>query len=235
MKHIIKNPEPEQFTAWKSANQSAIEQRLEEGASGDVIFNLLLGKPHPESSAVKSTSFYKNDLKIRLLEEQGYICCYCNRSLENNHHTIIEHYYPKGRAEHRHNVFDYDNLLVCCDGGEREVVKPRKTHCGLKKGDVVPEAWFVSPFNPNCETAFTFNEQGKISAQDENARRTIALLGLDAPSLEKLREAAINTYIFDILEDHLDTESEIKRLLEKQNGRFEPFCIAIIDVLKNYP
>jgi 5-methylcytosine-specific restriction endonuclease McrA len=56
----------------------------------------------------------KNTLKAHLLSEQGHICCYCQSTIE----TSIEHFIP--RSEDASLMFEYDNLLACCKGGEDE-------------------------------------------------------------------------------------------------------------------
>jgi uncharacterized protein (TIGR02646 family) len=238
MKHIVKTREPLAFVNWKTSKKTEIDKKLAENVSGDIIFSLLLGNPpHPESSATEVVPFYKSNLRQVLLEEQGYICCYCNQGIANNYLTIIEHLNPKGKLEFRSQVFEYNNLLACCNGGERDTNKPRETYCTAKKGDFLLENWFISPLSPECDLFFGYDLQGKIFALNENndARKTIEFLGLKAKSLELLKKKAIETYIYDILDDEMDIESEIQLLKSNNyNGYFIPFCMAIVGALKNY-
>ncbi len=239
MKHIVKKPaEPEDFVSWRSSQQTTIDRKLVEGASGDTLWEILPSSlPRPETDVKIPVLYSKSKLRRTLLEEQGYICCYCNRALEDKHNTIIEHFNPKGLEIFRHQTFDYYNLFACCDGGERDKTKPRETYCTLFKGrknpvDPIP---IISPLNPACENLFEYGEQGAVNSVVKEANYTIDFLNLNAKSLKLQRSAAINTYIYEILSDDVDTTTELERLRTKVNGKFEPFCIAVYSVLKNYP
>lgn len=60
MKHISKHNEPEDFKEWKTKNPTATYDDLGH-----------------------TTPSIKQILKNELLEEQGYLCCYCERSILN--------------------------------------------------------------------------------------------------------------------------------------------------------
>jgi uncharacterized protein (TIGR02646 family) len=240
MKYIVKNPEPQEFINWKEQNSEEISHRLKDGIDTDAVWNLLPSKPpKPETEVESSADFTKEHLRQALLEEQGYLCCYCNRPLQGNYTTTLEHFLPKDRGKYPHLVFAYENLLACCDGGERDKSKPRETYYNAKKGNQDPTSpiQIVSPLEENCETFFEFDEMGNISAADGNEQSiaTIGFLGLDARALNTLRKSYINEYIMGIWAEETDTASEIDSLRQKVNGKFFPFCTAIISVLRNYP
>lgn len=73
----------------------------------------------------------KEDLRKSLLEEQGYICAYCMKRIEESADIKIEHY----EARNRTNELSYKNLLVACKGNEGSS-KERQT-CDTKKGNRV--------------------------------------------------------------------------------------------------
>lgn len=73
----------------------------------------------------------KEDLRKSLLEEQGYICAYCMKRIEESTDIKIEHY----EARNRTNELSYKNLLVVCKGNEGSS-KERQT-CDTKKGNRV--------------------------------------------------------------------------------------------------
>ena len=59
----------------------------------------------------------KAAIRQSLLEEQGGLCAYCMRRIENNgHSTRIEHWYPLSADKER--ALDYGNMLAVCHGGE---------------------------------------------------------------------------------------------------------------------
>jgi hypothetical protein len=65
-------------------------------------------------------------LKVALCKEQGYICCYCMRAIDENTMSI-EHYITQNRhpnsplseKEHQGNDLKYGNMLGSCNSKER--------------------------------------------------------------------------------------------------------------------
>ena len=76
---------------------------------------------------------FKEDLKNALLEEQGYICCYCTQRIEYS--TMkVEHF--KSRNKHPKLKAEYSNLLGACQGNEKLKSDNKKRHCDTcKDGD----------------------------------------------------------------------------------------------------
>ncbi len=238
MKYIVKAVEPQAFVAWREHRREEIERKTGEGDM-DAVFGMLQNPPNPGTATKDAAPYYKTQLREELLKEQGYICCYCTRSINNSHTTKIDHFLPKEKDKYPQKVFTYDNLLACCDGGERDKERPRELYCDTKKGNQDPTnpVQVISPFHPNCEDFFEFDEMGKIHAVngDNLGKETIKFFGLDARALNMLREKAINEYILNIWTEDMDTVLETSLLKERVNGRFQPFCTAIISVLRNYP
>ena len=160
MKHIKKQPEPQAFTDWKQAQARTWND---------------LKNP------------IKKIVKRSLINEQGYICCYCEQHLvESDSH--IEHFKPRNDA--LVDDLDFSNFLCSCI---RQLAKGAPCHCGQAK-DQCDSDLLVSPFDPLCEERFLFTADGQIlaaSASDTTARKTINELNLDAPKLRALREAVI--------------------------------------------
>lgn len=95
--------------------------------TGDHIFSYIAN--HRERFAGDTLGYSKQALKKMLLEEQGYICCYCGKRIELNHHSVIEHLYPKSLDKEQ--TFKYSNLLASCDGG-----KSYKFYYKLESNDI---------------------------------------------------------------------------------------------------
>lgn len=240
MKYIIKDNEPQEFIIWKEQNQEEISRRMREGVDTDAVWNLLPSRsPNPETEVNSLNNYTKENLRRALLHEQGYLCCYCNRPLNNDHTTKIEHFRPKDRDRYPALVFTYENLLASCDGGERDKDKPRETYCDTKKGNSDPTSpiRIIHPLQEDCQTWFDFDEMGKISPAEGNTQaiEAIRMLGLDARALNVLREKYINEYIMEIWAEEMNTDEEIVSLQRKVNDKFFPFCTAIISILRNYP
>lgn len=213
MKHIQKGKEPEFFRKWK------------EGESPDW---------NPDWAAFDGAGEVKRNLMEHLIEEQGGICCYCNRELRDNDFHI-EHFRPKDGNRYPELALDYDNLLISC---QRQLQPREPRHCGMKKDNWFEEGVMVSPLDQDCETRFEYLADGRICAagNDSGADKTIKRLGLDIDKLRELRKAAFEAALEDI--DTLGTD-ELRNLINvyrqrsPANNRFQPFCVAIIQVLES--
>jgi len=218
MKYIQKQAGPQFFEEWKKANE--VET--------------------PEKAVLKKWNILQNPekkaLREHLLKEQGYLCCYCNQLIESDPtetlplRVKIEHLNPKDKDKYPEKKFTYENLLVACNGGERD--KPVVQHCDTKKDN--EEKTPIYPLQKKCEELFEYNALGEIEGITPEETKTISVLGLDIAKLNLLRQEAIDTFI----EEHLskpDEEivTELKLLITKIDDRFSPFCIAVLKFIKN--
>ena len=180
MKHIIKGDSPEAFERWKVENQFT-------------SWDSFAGKLPPKDKREKGVTYYsKTELREVLLEEQGYTCCYCEKEISNDHKTAIEHVEPREGDTQTERIFDYSNLILSCNGGEKDP-PPKELHCDAKKGKkLIP----ISPLDERCETEITFTVEGKILGLTEDAQQTISVLNLHIPKLNNMRKEAIAGYIF---------------------------------------
>ncbi|WP_292775105.1 retron system putative HNH endonuclease [Nostoc sp. NMS9] len=88
MKYIKKSEEPESFTVWKNLANEDWQPSWEN-----------FSKPQ------------KTDVHDSLLQEQGFICCYCGRRITKDI-SHIEHLKP--RKTHYNLALEYTNLLASC-------------------------------------------------------------------------------------------------------------------------
>jgi len=109
LKRIIKNQSPVEFEEWKKFKNPTIWAELN-------------GNPVPDNLQDKNSKYYsKQELRTALLQETKNLCCYCESSLENNPlQAKVEHVQPKEGLKNQHLLFDYNNLLISCNGGERD-------------------------------------------------------------------------------------------------------------------
>jgi uncharacterized protein (TIGR02646 family) len=201
MKYIIKNSEPIEFGKWKAlANDNW----------------------KPTYSDLRGNE--KTDVHISLMEEQGYICCYCeSRLIESDSH--IEHFQPQ--HDPMVDALDYGNILCSC---QDRIKKGDPRHCGNLKNKWFDDRLLISPLEEACEKRFRFNGDGTIwptDAYDEAAITTIEKLGLNLPLMNKSRNQAIEVFLDDEL-----TEEEFKKFvddyLQKDNqGMFGEFWTTI--------
>lgn len=214
MKYVRKSKEPESFTKWKAlANENWTP-----------TYDGLRGRE-------------KTDVCNRLLQEQGYTCCYCGMRItrENSH---IEHLKPQ--SSYPHLALEYTNLLASCQG-ESEEPPSLPVHCGHKKDDWYDENLMVSPLDANCGNFFIYSGSGEILPTDDlgkqaTAATTISQLALDIDKLRAMRREAIDGVLFAI--EGL-TDEEIQKFAQSYeqldpNGQYTPFCAVIAYILKAY-
>ncbi|WP_421656484.1 retron system putative HNH endonuclease [Leptothermofonsia sp. ETS-13] len=118
MRQIHKSQEPASLTNWKALQRN----------TPNFYYNYLQNPA-------------KRELHQVLLQEQGYLCCYCEMrvSQQNSH---IEHLKPQSECSSEETV-EYINLLACCQGEGEVSRKPE--HCGQRRGK--------SPLNSNSHQA----------------------------------------------------------------------------------
>jgi uncharacterized protein (TIGR02646 family) len=194
MKRIVKSSSPKELTQWLQT-----QQKITQGQSINCRYQHLDAK-------------VKAIVKQRLLEDQGYLCCYTGiRISEAKSH--IEHFKPQSQFFEQHEDVDYNNLFAAFPGSDHET-----THGTCPFGAHARKNWyheddFISPLSSQCETAFQFNLNGEIQAAPNNqaAEVTITKLKLDDPSLTEQRQQAIQSFLFD---SELSL-AQVERLLER--------------------
>ncbi len=170
MNYIQKWEEPEGFKEWKRRNSN-----VNWGNFGDEI---------------------KQEVKMSLLKEQGYICCYCEKRV-NNQNSHVEHLKPKSRFSHL--MFYYNNLLCSCKAKSDSNRSSNKANltCGYLKLSWYDEK-MVMPLMKDCSGYFRFTGSGEIlpvqdnGLKQERAHLTIEKLGLNKYNLQEQRKAVMN-------------------------------------------
>lgn len=217
MKHIIKGESPEGFESWKAADQPTSWDEFK-------------GTLPSENKREEGVAYYsKVELREVLLEEQGHTCCYCEMQIFNSPNSKIEHIEPREGDTQTERIFDYSNLVLSCNGGERDP-KPKTLHCDTKKDNNYIK---ISPLDPRCETEITFTIEGKISGLTTNAQDSISVLNLHIPKLNNLREAAIAGFIYlDEEKTKFISNNDCNTLIiNLQKNKKLPFKTAILRAL----
>jgi len=177
----------------------------------------------------------RNPVKNSLLLEQGFICCYCQQEIESS----IEHFIS--RNANPLLMFDYNNLLACCKGGEeeRQSHKLFPSYCGASKRNDNLE---ISPLDLECEDHFDYFLISKeqylqigVRGKTEKGQEAVRILNLDNEELRRQRGAVLET-IFD----ENNTKEDLILLLnyyenqinKKPDNKFPPFCIVALNILR---
>jgi uncharacterized protein (TIGR02646 family) len=222
MKFIEKGESPAEFEAWKEYRkptrwndlQGSLPQTLEDG----VIY------------------YSTGQLRKVLHKEQIGLCCYCNAKINDDHTSPIEHLEPREGDTQTDRIFDYNNLLLSCNGGQKENINPKVLHCDANKKSETIE---ITPLMSECETEIYFNENGEINENTDRATKTVSVLNLHHITLDNKRRAAIIPYLYSDVEndnpnDLLPTD-ELKQSFEmlQENHNIE-YWSAIVSVMRRY-
>ncbi len=183
----------------------------------------------------------KNALLSALIAEQGALCAYTMKRIETNS-AHVEHIKPQSRcrADQPESDLDYDNLVACFP---RESLYGRYRYGAQKK-----DSWwedngreFVSPLHPACEKRFNFDLSGNVSAVKgrSDGLKTIAVLGLNHPSLIDERKRAIEEFVYGPAGSEPLSQAHTLRAqqfvcVRDRHGQFCPFCDAIRDALEEH-
>ncbi len=246
MKFITKNDEPQEFIDWKVQEKERLNHKYNlDSLSSEAAWNHLLSNM-PEFEEDGFIYYTKTKLKETLLSEQGHICAFCMNRLYNDSKCTIDHLIPKTQ-DLRTYTFDYLNLLAVCSGtvglendtikdDKGRQVKPDKRHCNNKKDDKPVD---ITPLQDDCESKFTFTNKGEIFGLNDIANKTIAVLGLDSSILVKARNDAIFKFLYPYPQNKMlqinteDIQQELANIKILKDGKYQPFCVAIEQILKN--
>jgi uncharacterized protein (TIGR02646 family) len=137
----------------------------------------------------------KTPLQQSLLDEQGYICCYCMQRIRINN-VEIDHFLPKAKGKYPEFQLTYSNLIASCNGnrGNPEHLQ----HCNARKHD--DEIQF-NPADPNkdCEAVLKYSSSGAIISTDATFNEQLnIILNLNNQTLVNNRKAVLDGVIFGL-------------------------------------
>lgn len=219
------HPDPQPLQDFKSFTQNS-------GPDKACNYNLLRS-PH------------MNNYKRALLEEQHYLCAYCNRNLDEYseedklHHLKIEHWYPQSlcKQEPNYNTLTgldvtHDNMLIVCPGYNSN---PKFTHCDSSRKD--DHTLTIKP----QDTAYHFDNVftyvgGILKTLDNNIETDINNeLNLNEDMLVYRRNIVLSQF-----KSLLPPKNQIDRnhLLQKystpnRENRLKEYCTLIIYFINN--
>ena len=212
MKYIIKRSEPYELQHWFKQETVIDGKRKRINCGYDDM-------PSEVKAAVKK----------QLLEEQGWLCCYTGRSIDE-HFSHIEHFKPQSKFNENNEDVDYKNLLAAFPGSSAS-----KCPYGAHAKDDWYDEKLVSPLNKDCEQRFSFNLVGEIShaTGDIGSKETIEHLKLNHDELNALRRSAIETAL---IKQRL-SEKQLHQIVQgydaqDKRGRYRSFCFVIQQAAK---
>ena len=188
----------------------------------------------------------RNELRQSLLKEQGYICCFCMKSIEDNNETTkIAHIFPqnplsdedKEKVKQENLDLDYNNMLAACDGGKGQ--SPHLQHCDTKQGNTILK---INPADAirDCEKLIDYKPSGTIYSKNPDVEYDLnQTLNLNEENLKNRRKDAYDA-VLKRLERKYPKKSFSKKGIEKEiqnysqlkNGRYAPYCQYVIYFLR---
>jgi len=171
----------------------------------------------------------KQGLRDALVQEQGFVCCYCmGRIMPDALKMKVEHWHCQDM--HPTEQLDYSNLLGACNGGMGQA--PRLQHCDTKKGS---QLLSLNPANPahRVEQTLRYLGDGTLKSTDPTFDIELnTVLNLNLSQLKLNRVGALDAFIATLPTKGTYTPNLLRTRLEKlkqgENGYLEPFVQIII-------
>lgn len=201
-----------------------------------------LTTPHHDYDNYKE----KDELREALLQEQGFICCYCMQRIQEakQDKMKIEHFKPQsiynGTNGKPDLTLDYTNLLASCKGNEGSL--KHLQHCDGHKGN---DEIQVNPMDKILMQKIRFDSIGRVfisekddfdKALNHDLNHT---LNLNLQTLTADRKAIwtkLDQLMRKEFKDKKPTKSFIKQKLKEMstpnNGKFMPMCQVAIYYLE---
>jgi uncharacterized protein (TIGR02646 family) len=172
-----------------------------------------------------------------LLQEQKYLCAYCQIRLDSPIGSHIEHIWPK--HAHVDMTFQWSNLVLSCTHSSKigAMQASGGVSCGHSKSSAY-DARFVSPTTNDCDRFFEYHAAdgtvqpapGLTAAETDRASYTIQLLNLNCRRLCRLRKDMLKEG-YRIIRELMDEDTDALRNflaceLEETNNRLPMFISA---------
>ena len=134
-------------------------------------------------------------------------CAYCEKFVgDSNYH--IEHYRPK--SVYYWLAYSWDNLLICCDkcnvgkGDDFEIAGAKISfnqevlndiHKLSLKYNEIEQPKMIHPEFEDVENKLIFENNGKVTSEDERVQYTIETCGIDRESANERRKKILDDFI----------------------------------------
>jgi uncharacterized protein (TIGR02646 family) len=190
---------------------------------------------HKMASFADFDNYPKADLQKALLDEQGYLCCYCMQRISAAD-MKIEHWASQKR--HRERQLDYRNLLGACSGGAGKPFKQQ--HCDTHKGE---EDIVINPVDElkSCERLVRYLPNGEITSDDPVIRKDLdGTLNLNTDQLKSNRKSVADAVILYLSKKKSKgdwpsglIERELARWKSRNSdGKYEEYCQVAVYYLE---
>ncbi len=203
MKKIHKGNEPKTLTNYRS-------KIPKKDLTGKNIYN-----DFPNKTKADCNNNRTGNLRKQLLEEQGYLCCYCMSRI-NCDTSKIEHF--KDQSANRNLQIDYQNLFIACE--DSEGCTREQTHCDtFKGGNALNYINLLSEIENEIKYKLS---DGTIFSDNSNINMEInVVLNLNVKSLKDNRKQAISQFITKLNKKFKSKNKWKKNALEREAARYK--------------
>lgn len=185
---------------------------------------------------------HKSELRELLLKDQGYLCAYCMRRIENDSSKMkIEHWMPQSKIKTELKKLDFKIMLGVCDGCRGDADK--YTTCDEHRHNA---ELTINPLNKDMIYTIYYDKNGIIHSADPGIDRDLNItLNLNCRQAssklvlnrKKVYEQCMQRLI-RIQRQGLWKESTLKRVSEyyaaKQDGKYCEYAGVAIYLLNKY-
>lgn len=196
-----------------------------------------------ESNAYFDGYDKKDDVRERLMEEQGFLCGYCMRRIKNIDDVKIEHLIPQSvLKEEPYRALDYRIMLGVCYGNEKKGRGKKCLTCDAHRGN---DDLAVNPFDENMIGQIEYDSEGYITSDNDDIRKSLQEtlnLNYNGPDayLPQNRQAALQACkekLRSIQKERLWTRKNLERILKTYEnkdgkGRYIPYSGIVIWYIK---
>lgn len=185
---------------------------------------------------------HKDELRELLLKDQGYLCAYCMRRIENDSSKMkIEHWVPQSKLKTELKKLDFKIMLGVCDGCRGAADK--YTTCDEHRHNA---ELTVNPMRKDMIDTIYYDREGFIYSTDPNINEDLkTTLNLNCEKAasklvvnrKKVYEQCMQRLI-RMQRQGMWKENMLKRVLEyytaKQDGKYCEYAGVAIYLLNKY-
>ena len=193
-------------------------------------------KNHRNQAGARYENYrHTSELRKALVNEQGYICCYCcSRIYPNSRSMVIEHWKPQ--SKYSKLELNYNNILASCTGGINSS-DTNAHHCDKKKANRELEFSPADKSHMIEDKIFYEVTTGKIKSNSPTFDKQLkTVLNLNTGHFKEQRKRIFDA-IIEWKRKKNPTRQTIKRAINRlsfANGKFEEFDPIRIWLLKKF-
>lgn len=205
---------------------------------------LAFRKQHPDADYEDMPTNVLKDVRSQMWEEQGHLCAYCMKKIDDPRDVRVEHCkprHPQDEIKHdKKTTLEFKWMLGVCYGNSIEKgSKPEDTTCDAHKGNA---ELTINPFDELSVRKIKYKADGSIYSDDADINEDVTEilnLNCEAVSLPETRKNVLNVLKNEIAEkckgkSHDAYIRELERIYDRlvYQRNLTPYCGIIISWLE---